>query len=250
MVDFGRHTIIVIPTFNNAGTIADVVQRSLSLGLPLIVVNDGSTDGTDMILRRIRQLNPEHVHVITLPSNQGKGAALKAAFKYALREGYSYAVTLDADGQHSPEEIPVLLEKARDMTLVIGSRNISAEGMPSGNTFANKFSNFWFFVQTLRHLPDTQSGFRVYPLKGISFMRLMTNRYEAELFLLVFSAWKGISLVPVPIHVSYPVDRVSHFRPILDFLRITLLNISLCVTAILYGYPRMFIRWLIGLRTG
>ena len=241
----GQHTVIVIPTYNNVGTIKDVVLRSLQLDLPLIIVDDGSTDGSGLILGQIRESYPETVQLITFPTNKGKGAALKEAFRHAIDRDFTYAVTIDADGQHSPEEIPVLLEKASGKALVIGSRDISADGMPSGNTFANRFSNFWFTVQTLCHLPDTQSGFRVYPVKEINFRNLMTNRYEAELFLLVFSAWKGLPFVPVPIHVSYPEDRVSHFRPILDFVRITVLNISLCILAIVYGYPRMFIQWLV-----
>ena len=242
----GRHTAIIIPTYNNAGTVPDVVRRALPLGLPLIIVDDGSTDGAGLILGRIQQENPETVQLISFPKNRGKGAALKEAFRQAIARGFSFAVTMDADGQHSPEDIPALLEKEADRTLVIGSRNLTAEGMPSGNSFANRFSNFWFTVQTLRRLPDTQSGFRVYPLKDINFLGMMTRRYEAELFLLVFSAWKGLSLVSVPIHISYPEDRVSHFRPILDFLRISVLNTALCIVAVIYGYPRMFIQWLTG----
>lgn len=246
MDDRGRHTVVIIPTYNNAGTIPDVVRRVIPLGLPLIIVDDGSTDGTGQILNDIQRQDPESIQIITFPANKGKGAALKEAFRQATDRVYSFAVTIDADGQHSPEEIPDLLDKAGDRTLVIGSRNLTAEGMPSGNTFANRFSNFWFKVQTLKHLPDTQSGFRVYPLKEMQFKSLMTRRYEAELLLLVFSAWKGLSLVSVPIHITYPEDRVSHFRPILDFLRITVLNTALCIMAFIYGYPRMFIRWLTG----
>ena len=246
MDDHGRHTVVIIPTYNNAGTISDVVRRALPLGLPLIIVDDGSTDGTGLILGDFQRLDPETIQVVSLPVNKGKGAALKEAFRQAADRGFRFAVTIDADGQHSPEEIPVLLEKAGDRTLVIGSRNLAAEGMPSGNTFANRFSNFWFKLQTLKNLPDTQSGFRVYPLREMQFKSLMTRRYEAELLLLVFSAWKGLSLVSVPIHISYPEDRVSHFRPILDFLRITILNTALCILAVIYGYPRMFIRWLTG----
>ncbi len=234
-----EQTTVVIPTYNNAGTIADVVLRTLRSGLPLLVVDDGSTDGTGLILEKIRQDNPDSVQVISFPENKGKGAALKAAFLSALRSGFQFAVTLDADGQHKPEDIPLLLERAEGRTIVIGSRNLHADGMPSGNTFANRFSNFWFTVQTFISLPDTQTGFRAYSLPDLGGIRIMTDRYEAELLLLVFSAWKGLSLVPVKIDVEYPADRVSHFRPFLDFFRITLLNTSLCVLAVVYGYPRM-----------
>jgi hypothetical protein len=113
--------------------------------------------------------------------------------------------------------------------------------MPAGNSFANRFSNFWFALQTLRRLPDTQTGFRVYPLEDLPPLWILTSRYEAELTLLVFSAWKGISLVPVPVQVSYPEDRVTHFRPFWDFFRISVLNTVLCLLALIYGYPRMLL---------
>ena len=113
--------------------------------------------------------------------------------------------------------------------------------MPSGNTFANRFSNFWFHLQTGLRLPDTQTGFRVYPLLHLPCLKLLTYRYESELELLVFSAWRGVHIVPVPVSVSYPADRVSHFRPFRDFLRISLLNTVLCLLAIVYGYPRMLL---------
>ena len=129
--------------------------------------------------------------------------------------------------------------------LVVGSRNLSAENMPGGNTFANRFSNFWFRVQTARTLPDTQTGYRAYPLDLLPNLRILTARYEAELALLVFSAWKGVDLVPVPIRVCYPENRVSSFRPFLDFFRISVLNTLLCVLALVYGYPRMLIHKLI-----
>ena len=141
----------------------------------------------------------------------------------------------------SPEEVARMAESAGERTLVIGSRNLTAEGMPSGNTFANKFSNFWFTVQTGRKLPDTQTGFRVYPLEDLPSLKLLTARYEAELALLVFSAWKNLRIVPVPVRVYYPEDRVSHFRPFADFFRISVLNTVLCVLALVYGYPRMLL---------
>ena len=115
--------------------------------------------------------------------------------------------------------------------------------MPAGNTFANKFSNFWFKVQTCKSLPDTQTGYRLYPLKQMGTMWWVTSRYEAELEMLVFAAWHGIKLVPVSINVYYPPvgERVSHFRPGMDFFRISVLNTVLCVLAVLYGGPRMLI---------
>ena len=230
-----RHICAVIPTYNNGRTVADVVRGVLRQGLPVIVVDDGSTDGT------AEQLKGLDIKVWRHTINRGKGRALKTGFEAARSLGYRFVLTIDADGQHDPEDIPALVAAAGERTVVVGSRNIAAEGMSSGSTFANRFSNFWFTVQTGRKLPDTQTGYRVYPLEDLPSLRLLTARYEAELTLLVFSAWKNLRLVPVPVRVYYPEDRVSHFRPFADFFRISVLNTVLCVLALVYGYPRMLL---------
>ena len=232
---------VVMPTYRNAGTVLDVVRRVLAQGLPLIVVNDGSPDDTARILAE----SGLPVTVLTHPQNRGKGIALRTGLAYAREAGYRYALTIDSDGQHFPEDIPVFLEAVdrHPGALVVGSRNLQADNMPGGNTFANRFSNFWFRLQTARNLPDTQTGYRAYPLARIPSLRLLTSRYEAELALLVFSAWKGVELVPVPVQVYYPEagERVSSFRPFRDFARISVLNTALCVLALVYGYPRMLL---------
>ena len=230
---------IVIPTYNNAGTICDVASRAVAQGYPVIVVNDGSTDQTATLLEQ----SGLPLTILNHPYNRGKGIALRTALTYAHAQGFRYAITLDADGQHFPEDVPVLVGALSQHpgALIVGSRNLQAENMPGGNTFANRFSNFWFRVQTARSLPDTQTGFRAYPLDRLPSLRILTSRYEAELALLVFSAWKGIELVPVAIRVCYPENRVSSFRPFRDFFRISVLNTLLCVLAIVYGYPSMLI---------
>ncbi|MBO4755129.1 MAG: glycosyltransferase family 2 protein [Bacteroidales bacterium] len=251
-------TIILIPTYNNAGTLADVVQRALRQGLPVLVVDDGSTDETASLLHSLmeREVTPSAknyadatgittLSVITHEINQGKGVALKTGFQEAQRLGYQYVVTLDADGQHHPEDVPLLMAQKGEKTLVVGSRSI--RGKDGGSSFANKFSNFWFTLYTWIRLPDTQTGYRLYPLKSLPSLGLLSARYEAELTLLVFSAWKGLKLVPVPVQVEYPEDRVTHFRPGKDFTRISILNTLLLFVAIFYGYPRTLFRKFISL---
>jgi Glycosyltransferases involved in cell wall biogenesis len=238
----GRKDIcVVMPTYRNAGTVLDVVRRVLAQDLPVIVVNDGSPDDTGRLLAESGLL----LTVLTHERNRGKGVALRTGLEHARKAGYRYAVTIDSDGQHFPEDIPVFLEAIdrHPGALVVGSRNLQADNMPGGNTFANRFSNFWFRLQTARNLPDTQTGFRAYPLDRLPNLRLLTSRYEAELTLLVFSAWKGVELVPVPVQVYYPAaeERVSSFRPFRDFARISVLNTVLCVLALVYGYPRMIL---------
>ena len=232
---------VVIPTYNNARTVADIVRRTLAVCNDVIVVNDGSTDNT------LQELQPfgDTITTITYSRNCGKGYALRRGLEAARAAGFDYAVTIDSDGQHRPEEIPLLVQAIKQSDnqaiLVVGSRNIQADGMPAVNTFANRFSNFWFRLQTGISLPDTQTGFRVYPLHHLPCLNLLTYRYESELELLVFSAWRGVKLVPISISVIYPEDRVSHFRPFWDFFRISLLNTLLCLLAIVYGYPRMLL---------
>lgn len=227
----------VIPTYNNSSTIADVIRSVLEYCKDVIVVSDGADEATCNEIRRFG----DRIVFISYTPNRGKGFALKKAFARAKALGFDYAITLDSDGQHFADDIPVFMEHIQtgNDELFVGSRCLNAENMPSGNTFANKFSNFWYSVQTFHKLPDTQTGYRAYPLDKCVFP--LTNRYEAELEILVRSAWKGVRMVPVPIKVYYAPDgaRVSHFRKGRDFTRISLLNTFLTMAAICYGWPSM-----------
>ncbi len=235
-------TLILVPTYNNAGTLKNVLERCLEQGLPVMVVDDGSTDDTGRILKEMpgRAGHDGGLTVVTHPVNQGKGKALKTGFQEALKLGFSYVVTIDSDGQHFPEDIPALLAQKGEKTLVVGSR--SQMGADGGSSFANRFSNFWFRLFTGVSLPDTQTGFRLYPLRRLPSLTILSSRYEAELALLVFSAWKGLELKPVAVRVAYPEDRVSHFRPGADFFRISVLNTVLLLISLFYGWPRTLLR--------
>ncbi|MDR2011298.1 MAG: glycosyltransferase family 2 protein [Bacteroidales bacterium] len=232
---------IVIPAYNSEKTIEHVINSVSEYTLDLIVVNDGSTDSTLNILEKFY----DKINLVSYKINRGKGYALKQAFDKAMGLGYDYALTLDSDGQHLAEDIPVFLNALaeNENSLLIGSRSFDHPNMPQGNIFANKFSNFWFTLQTAKKLPDTQTGYRLYPLRRMKKMRPFTKRYESELELLVRMAWKGIRIVPVSINVHYPAagERVTHFRPRMDFIRISLLNTLFCFLAVLYGYPSIFI---------
>lgn len=235
----------VIPTYQNAKTLLKVVADVHRVVDTVFVVDDGSTDGTAALLdKAIGNERPEKV--LTHPKNSGKGAALKTGLTYARQQGFRYAVTVDADGQHRADDIPALLKAVEEEpdALAIGSRGLQHENMPAKSTFANRFSNFWFALQTLQRLPDTQSGLRAYPLRRLHGLRWMSARYEAELTLLVFSAWAGVKLLPVPVSVYYPPrdQRVTHFRPGRDFTRISVLNTLLCFLMVVYGWPRIFCR--------
>lgn len=235
----------VIPTYQNAKTLLKVVTDVHRVVDTVFVVDDGSNDGTAALLDKATG-NERPEKVLTHPKNCGKGAALKTGLTYARQQGFRYAVTVDADGQHRADDIPALLKAVEEEpdALAIGSRGLQHENMPAKSTFANRFSNFWFALQTLQRLPDTQSGLRVYPLRCLHGLRWMSARYEAELTLLVFSAWAGVKLLPVPVSVYYPPrdQRVTHFRPGRDFTRISVLNTLLCFLMVVYGWPRIFCR--------
>jgi len=201
-------------------------------------VNDGSTDTTAEILKQYPQIIQVH-----LPKNRGKGNALRAGFTIARNSGYKYAITIDSDGQHFPDDIPVFieaLEKDGD-ALFIGSRNMEQEGIPKKSSFGNKFSNFWFWFETGNKLEDTQSGYRLYPLNRIP-KKYFTTKFEFEIEVIVRAAWKGLPVKNIPVKVLYDMnERVSHFRPFSDFTRISILNTLLVIISLLYIKPRDFI---------
>ncbi len=232
---------VLIPTYNNERTLAKVIDSVLVYCSDVMVVNDGSSDKTAEILASYS----DKIQVLSYPKNKGKGYALKTGFCEARQRGFRYVLTLDSDGQHFAEDIPVFFEAVQHYpdSLLIGSRNLNQPNMKQGSLFANKFSNFWVRVQTSYNLPDTQTGYRLYPIQKMKSMLPICTRYEAEVELLVRSAWKGIRLIAIPIQVFYPSkeDRVSHFRPNRDFLRISLLNTLLCFLAVIYGYPSLLI---------
>ena len=266
--DMQTKTVVIIPTYDNGRTVCRVIEDVAKYVPDIIVVDDGSRDGTAELLRGVMREQAGalrcsdasgnsfvstgtgdarvRIAVVTHGRNLGKGRALKSGFAKARELGFTHAVTIDADGQHYPSDLPAFLRlvSERPQAIIVGSRDLRADGMPSGNTFANKFSNFWFRLYTGVSLPDTQTGFRAYPLDGLHGLRLLTSRYEAELELLIFAAWHNTPIVPLPIRVHYPPasERVTHFRPVADFARISLLNTVLLFVSILYGRPARALR--------
>lgn len=230
---------ILIPTYNNEKTLKRVIDGMLDYTENIIVVNDGSTDSTLKILNHYPQIS-----VINLPENKGKGNGLKIGFRKAKELGYNYAVTIDSDGQHYPDDIPVFVEallNENEDILLIGNRNMSQDGIPKKSSFGNRFSNFWFWFETGIKLEDTQSGYRLYPLHKIP-KKYFTPKFEFEIEIIVRTAWRHIPVKNVPIKVLYdPAERVSHFRPFKDFTRISILNTILVTITLLYIIPRNFI---------
>ncbi|MBP0613133.1 DUF2062 domain-containing protein [Chryseobacterium sp. cx-311] len=231
---------VLIATYNNHKTLARVLDGVLEYTADIIVVNDGSTDTTASILTQY-----QGIKIISLPENRGKGNALSTGFTEARILGFNHALTIDSDGQHYPDDIPVFLEaleKEVSDVLLVGDRNMEQAGIPQKSSLGNRISTFWFWFETGITLKDTQSGYRLYPLNKIP-KKFYTPKFEFEIEIMVRTAWKGVPVKNVPVKVLYdPEERVSHFRPFTDFVRISILNTVLVFIAIFYIAPRRFIR--------
>ncbi|PIB36169.1 hypothetical protein BFP72_12565 [Reichenbachiella sp. 5M10] len=232
------HYCVLIPTYNNGAKIRAVLEKVARYTTNVIVINDGATDDTVSVLKDFPNYEV-YTHVV----NQGKGVALRHGFERAIELGYEYAITIDSDGQHDADDIPALLEaiEANPGAVVMGSRNMEQEGVPGKSSFGNKFSNFWFWAETGISLPDTQTGFRAYPLGPISRKRWITSKFEFEIEVIVRLAWSNVPFVSVPIHVTYDEDRITHFRMVRDFARISVLNTFLVTLALLFFLPRLIV---------
>jgi glycosyltransferase involved in cell wall biosynthesis len=232
---------VLVPTYNNAKTIESVIQSTLEYCSDVIVVNDGCTDHTSQILEKYPQLN-----VVTHAVNMGKGKGLRNGFNKAVELGFDYVISIDSDGQHYPKDFILFLDKIEQEpgSLIIGARNMTVENVPNKSNFGNKFSNFWFWAETGITLPDTQSGYRLYPVQRLKKIWLFTTKFELEIEVIVKAAWRGIPVISVPVSVYYaPVgERVSHFIPSRDSTRISFLNTYLVILAALFWRPVMLIR--------
>lgn len=232
---------VIIPTYNNQQTVGRVIEEVRKYSNDVIVVVDGATDETPSIVDGYAEL----VTILGYQPNKGKGIALQTGFKEALKQGFKYAITIDSDGQHYPEDLPKFLDEIEDWpgSMILGARNLQAENMPGKNSFANKFSNFWFWAETGQTMPDTQTGFRLYPLERLGHKKFLTSRFEFEVEVIVKLAWRGVTFRSIPIQVKYdPDERVSHFRPGPDFTRISFLNAYLVILALVWHHPVRFIR--------
>src|SRR5688572_14629189 len=236
-----KKVCVLIPTYNNEQTLESVLRDVLTFTNQVIVVNDGSTDSTRDILKKF----PE-VELVSYEKNKGKGYALRQGFRRAVECGYDYAITIDSDGQHFAEDLPKFLEglNAHPSAVIIGARNMGQSSVPGKSSFGNKFSNFWFWVETGLTMQDTQSGYRLYPVKQLSTIKFITRKFEFEIEVLVRAAWSGFEIAHVPVRVFYAEKgkRISHFRPFTDFSRISVLNTVLVIMALLYIHPRNFFR--------
>ena len=212
---------VVIPCFNHVTTVAGVAKGA-RVHCPVIIVDDGST---------VPLPDMPDCKIVRLAKNSGKGAALRAGFQCAATEGFTHAITMDADGQHRVEDLPKFLAaaEAQPDALIVGVRDFYASGAPTGRRRSNAVSTFWFHVETGVRLGDTQCGFRCYPIDLTQRLKTKSERYAFELEFMVRASWTGTPIVPVPLICGYQPEqlRQSHFRPVVDLTRITVMNIGL-----------------------
>ena len=211
-------TALVIPVYNHAAGLGPVLEQALRLKVPIIVVDDGSTDPSAEIAKRY----PE-VTLLRHPQNLGKGAALRTGLAAASRIA-RWAVTIDADGQHEPLEVPHLLAAVSPDTraIAVGMRlGMDHNHVPWTSRIGRSFSNFWVWLAGGPRLSDTQSGFRAYPLPEALELGALGDRFQYEVELLVLAGWHRLPVVSAAVSVNYRPGklRVSHFRPWVDFLR-------------------------------
>ncbi len=225
-------TWCAIPVYNNAGTAATVARASREQVPRVLVVDDGSTDGD---LRAA--LADTDILVLRHPVRRGKGAALRTALEHVAAQGGRWLVTLDGDGQHLPADIPRFFPamEAGPETLLVGCRDLSGAGVPRASRFGRSFSNLWVFLETGRALPDTQSGFRAYPVASVRRQPLDGDHFDFEIEVLVRHAWAGLPLGSVPVSAYYPpaAERISHFDKRRDNLRLSLLHARLVTLRLL-----------------
>jgi len=223
--------IIVIPVYNHGATLRRVVEKVCQLHDSVMVVDDGSTDGG---CETILDLD---VHRVRHPNNRGKGTAILSAVREAHKLGMTHVVTLDADGQHDPNDLHLFITAMHrsPRAIVVGKRNFETGYVPSGSRIGRRISNFWLWVQTGRLLGDTQSGYRGYPVSVLKALKLRERRYAFENEVLAKGAWAGIELHEVDISTFYPADedRVSHFHLFHDNVRLSLLNARLTLRAMI-----------------
>lgn len=224
--------VVVAPSYNNGGTLAEVLTRLAALNLPILLVNDGCTDATDDVFNSWQRQYPRcDARMIRHRRNRGKAAALKTGFKAAMQAGYTHAITIDTDGQHDPELIPRLLEVAQrePLSYVLGVRNDRQGDYPARSRLGRRLSNLFIRLECGIKVADSQCGMRIYPLDLIRSVRCQAGRFGYETEMITRAAWAGCPIAEVPVNTRYlpPGQRVSHFNPWWDTFLGVLMHLRL-----------------------
>ena len=242
---------VVIPSYNSGPLLEQTVHEVMAVWRPVIVVNDGSTDGSADPVINLAQTETG-LHVLDQPGNTGKGAAVFAALNYAVDRGFTHAVVFDADGQHDPSDIPRFMATTKEnpLALIMGTPEFGDDA-PSSHVFGHAFADFFARAETLRaNLGDSLFGFRVYPiLATIKAMRRIRGgrRFDFDTQAAVRLSWLGVPNINLPAKVRYPTDRTRHFRYVRDNLRLILVHAWLLLHAPVV-WPKILYRRLTGTR--
>ncbi len=219
-------TWLAIPVFNHSAKLAGLVSKCLSDCPDIVVVDDGSTDQD---IGKILSGMP--VHLITHSRNMGKGEAIRSAARFISDKGGGYMITMDADGQHLPDVLPLFLDAiaARHGAVLIGARDFTSQKIPLASRTGRRISNFLVEMETGYRLSDTQSGFRAYPVALFSEVECSSSRFSFETEIIVRALWKGYKVEEFGMPVFYPKgkERITHFSLIMDNARIFLLHARL-----------------------
>jgi glycosyltransferase involved in cell wall biosynthesis len=216
---------VVAPTYNNGRTLRQVLSRLDSLDMPVIVVNDGSTDDTAQILAEWQAdaARGASRHAQAHAVNRGKAAAMQTGFALAAQLGFTHCVTIDTDGQLDPGDIPQLLDAARSQpsALVVGVRDASADDYPAPSRLGRRLSNLMIRLESGLRIADSQCGLRVYPLSLVSAVPCRAGHFGFETEIITRAAWIGEAVIGVPVSCRYLPrgERVSHFKPWRDTAR-------------------------------
>jgi len=213
----------LIPAFNEAAHIAQVVEGARPYVESVIVIDDGSSDGTAELARKAGAF------CIELTSNSGKATALRRGFTHACTQNFTHAITMDGDGQHLPQDIPVLLRAAQETKadLVIGARPFDRALMPRARYYSNTIGNRLASALVGREIKDSQSGFRLFRLESLSRIKLRSRRYEFEMEALIKLSRAGGIIAHAPIHMVYDNGQArSKMKPVRDTVRICLWSLA------------------------
>jgi glycosyltransferase involved in cell wall biosynthesis len=220
-----NETAVLIPALNCEATIGAVVSGARKLIEHVLVVSDGSTDAT-----RLRAM-AAGADVVAHDLPRGKGAALLTGMRTLAEQGVEHVLTMDGDGQHLADEIPALLAAARvaPNALIIGTRQFEELPVAPLKLFGNRFANRWVEIACGQAIADTQSGFRIYPLRETLALRTRAHHFAFETEVLIRAVRAQMPIRSVPVRVYYPpiAERTSHFRGFVDTVRIIFVVLGL-----------------------